>query len=273
MNEWGSEIANGRRFEFGRNWNAFLSILDESRIREAENSLRKMLGLESMTGLTFLDVGCGSGLFSLAARRLGAIVHSFDFDPDSVACTRSLKQTFFRHDDHWRIDEGSALDTAYLAGLGKSDIVYSWGVLHHTGQMWAALENVKSLVADDGILFIAIYDDQGWKSRAWWKVKRIYNGGTAGKLLVITVFVPAFVVKGLLFDLLKLRSPFARYREKMQQRGMSMYYDWIDWLGGFPFEFAKDEEVVRFFSRDGFRLVKSNKLRKMNEFVFKAPAS
>ena len=82
-----AETASGERFEFGKNWSRFLSLLDDTRIREAEESLRQMLGVESLSGLSFVDIGSGSGLFSLAARRLGARVHSFDYDPNSVACT------------------------------------------------------------------------------------------------------------------------------------------------------------------------------------------
>src|SRR5204862_4265084 len=142
MNINAAEIARGERFEFGQNWSQFLAALDEQRIQQAEKSLREMLEVGSLAGKTFLDIGSGSGLFSLAARRLGARVHSFDFDPKSVACTRQLKRRYFFEDAGWKIEEGSALDSDYLKTLGTFDIVYSWGVLHHTGEMWKALGNV-----------------------------------------------------------------------------------------------------------------------------------
>src|SRR5678816_2443274 len=119
------------RFEFGRNWALFLNLLDDSRIAQAETSLKEMLEVDSLEGKTFLDIGSGSGLFSLAARRLGARVHSFDFDPKSVACTRELKKNYFGDDDSWKIQEASALDTEFMNSLGQYDVVYSWGVLHH----------------------------------------------------------------------------------------------------------------------------------------------
>ncbi len=87
-----AETAAGERFGFGANWARFLRHLDEPRIVAAERSLQQMLGLPSLAGLRFLDAGSGSGLFSLAARRLGAEVHSFDYDPQSVACTRELRR-------------------------------------------------------------------------------------------------------------------------------------------------------------------------------------
>src|SRR5439155_18132467 len=169
------EIAEGKRFEFGKNWSRFLACLDEQRIAAAEASLREMLEVNDLVGERFLDIGCGSGLFSLAARRLGAVVHSFDYDPHSVACTQELKRRYFADDAFWTIEEGSVLDAGYLAALGQFDVVYSWGVLHHTGQMWQALDLVAPLVADEGKLFIAIYNDQGGVSRRWRAIKRVYN--------------------------------------------------------------------------------------------------
>ena len=133
------QVRRGDRFEFGKNWKQFLSTLDDERIAEAERSLKSMLSVETLDGKSFLDVGSGSGLFSLAARRLGARVHSFDFDPQSVACTMELKKRFFAADSSWIIDEASVLDADYVVALGSFDVVYSWGVLHHTGAMLPAI--------------------------------------------------------------------------------------------------------------------------------------
>jgi len=169
------EVASRERFEFGANWSLFLATLNEGRIREAEKSLKQMLEVETLAGRRFLDIGSGSGLFSLAARKLGAKVRSFDYDPRSVACTVELKQRYFPQDGDWTIEHGSALDENYMESLGKFDIVYSWGVLHHTGEMWRALELAQLPVAPGGKLFIAIYNDMGSRSMRWRLVKKTYN--------------------------------------------------------------------------------------------------
>ena len=128
--------AEPARFAFGKNWRRFLGHIDEESIRTAEQSLRRMLEMETLEGRRFLDAGCGSGLFSLAARRLGASVHSFDYDAESVDCTAELKRRYFPSDDNWTVAQGDILDDAYVKSLGRFDVVYSWGVLHHTGHMW-----------------------------------------------------------------------------------------------------------------------------------------
>lgn len=264
------------RFAFGRNWRSYLGVLTDARIAEAEASLKAMLGRDSLAGTTFIDVGSGSGLFSLAAVRLGASrVYSFDYDADSVACTSEVRQRYGGA-ERWTVEQGSALDLAYITSLGQWDIVYSWGVLHHTGDMWQALDNVTHLVKPGGRLFISIYNDQGPVSSGWKAVKRLYNRGPAGRLAVMSTFVPYFVGRGVLADALRMKNPISRYREYRRTRGMSMTHDWSDWLGGYPFEVAKPEAIFDFFKARGFgleRLTTCGGRLGCNEFVLTKPGA
>jgi 2-polyprenyl-6-hydroxyphenyl methylase/3-demethylubiquinone-9 3-methyltransferase len=229
-------------------------VVDEHRIVEAEKSLRTMLAVETLEDRTFLDVGSGSGLFSLAARRLGATVHSFDFDPDSVACTREMRRRFRGDDGGWTIEQGSVLDRDFLAGLGRFDVVYAWGVLHHTGAMWTAVDHVIGLIAPGGSLFLALYNDQGKPSERWWRVKRLYCSGLPGRIGVLGVLLTYYVGRPFLADLVHLRDPFARHRDYRRERGMSYVHDWIDWFGGFPFEVATADAVRDFCRQRGLVL-------------------
>lgn len=260
MNSHKSEIAHGERFEFGKNWSRFLALLNESRILQAEASLKKMLETDHLRGKSFLDVGSGSGLFSLAARRLGARVHSFDYDPHSVACTSELRRRCFPKDDSWTVEEGSALNSDYLKSLGRFDVVYAWGVLHHTGQMWTALDNVQLPVAPGGKLFISIYNDTGTQSRRWKWIKKKYNDlpHLLRAPFVVAVIAPG-EAKRALGSLLSLKSAeyvrsWTRYGEG--RRGMSRWHDIVDWVGGYPYEVAAPEEIFDFYRARGFTLTK-----------------
>lgn len=265
------EVSEGRRFEFGRNWKRFLSALNHERILEAEMSLKQMLEVDGLAGSSFLDIGSGSGLFSLAARRLGAKVHSIDYDPESVACTRELKKRYFPDDKDWVVERGSVLDENHVRSLGKFDIVYSWGVLHHTGDMWKALRNVQIPVGKGGILFIGLYNDEGFMSDVWKKIKRIYCSGMLGKIVTTGIYFPYNFLKYFTADMLRLRNPIKRYTEYKRNRGMSAFHDWIDWLGGYPYEVAKPGNIFDFFRGNGFMLtkMKTGGGHAINEFVFK----
>jgi 2-polyprenyl-6-hydroxyphenyl methylase/3-demethylubiquinone-9 3-methyltransferase len=271
----GEEQAKNRpeiRFAFGKNWQRFLRMLDPERIAAAEKSLRDMLEVEDLSGKSFLDAGCGSGLFSLAAMRLGAAkVHSFDYDPDSAACARELKQRFFEGSNNWTIEQGDVLDPAYLSPLGRFDIVYSWGVLHHTGNMHRAFENVTASVVPEGKLFISIYNDQGLYSRGWKLVKRNYSRWPVLRPFMVVGFGSYFVMRDFAVDLLILRrNPFQRYRSKVA-RGMAKWPDLLDWLGGYPFEVASAKYVSDYFSSRGFNLRRLKDVGRQigcNEFVF-----
>ncbi len=269
-------------YEFGQNWRSFVEHhLTPERIDEAMRSLVEFLGKSSLAGSSFVDIGCGSGLFSLAAHRLGAApIVSLDVDPDSVGCCRELAAREGSQEG-WRVLQGSVLDRDLVASLGSFDVVYSWGVLHHTGAMWDAIANAAGLVRPGGLFYIAIYnkadaigvhsDGRVGTSRFWEIEKRIYKDlpGWGRKVVDYSAAAAMMAVYALTG-----RNPVREVKNHKSLRGMSWMVDIRDWLGGWPYEYASVEEIFTFVrDRFGFELVnlRSTTSLRNNEFLFRRP--
>jgi 2-polyprenyl-6-hydroxyphenyl methylase/3-demethylubiquinone-9 3-methyltransferase len=267
----------GDRFAFGKNWSLFLENVDERTIEVAQASIARMTGLQDLSGKRFLDIGSGSGLFSLAAHRMGAAVTSFDYDTDSVRCTETLRGRFGKDAASWQVMQGSVLDADFMASLGAFDFVYSWGVLHHTGSMCRAIDFAAAAVQPGGLLFIALYNDQGWRSAKWLRIKQLYNRLPAAlrPLLVLSVVLP-YELRSLAAHLVRFMPmtyvrTWTHYGDGMG-RGMNKWRDWIDWIGGLPFEVATPDMVIDVLRPRGFALQKLvTRLGGWgcNEFVFR----
>ncbi len=256
-------------FSFGENWYEYVKAhFSQERVTLARDHLAGFLGTEDLKGLDFVDVGCGSGIHSLAAMQLGAErTVSFDLDPMSVRAATQVREKI-GSPENWTIMEGSALDPEFLAGLGQFDVVYSWGVLHHTGRMWEAVRNAATLVKPGGRFYIALYTTD-YKSGYWLKTKQKYNAASAPMKRLMEA---RYALKGTFIPLLlQRRSPF-KYLKEYRGRGMSFYTDVKDWLGGLPYEHAKPEEVLRFGRTElGMELINLATGEGCSEYLFRKP--
>ena len=271
---WDKEVNDSNRFEFGKNWIDYIAKLSDDRINAARTSMNEFLPPKKLKEQLFIDIGSGSGLHSLAAMLDGAKVTSFDYDPNSVKATSLLKDKFKVDDARWQVSQGSVLDVEFMNSLPKYDIVYSWGVLHHTGSMWQAITNAIGLVKDEGYFLIAIYNKQGWKSKFWWYIKYIYNKLPNFAKKPYAIFLGIFfnAVNILKYTLLLKPQvaikPLLNYKH---ERGMNLLNDIIDWMGGFPYEYASVEELETFFIQHNFILEKVKRETSLgcNELLFK----
>lgn len=258
------------RFGFGANWLSFVEQdFDRGRRLEARRRLLNFLEVGDLAGQRFLDIGSGSGLHSLAAFDAGAKdIHSFDYDELSVAATRKLAEVAGAPAT-WRIEQGDVLDAAYVKSLGTWDIVYSWGVLHHTGDMWRAVTNAASCVRPGGRFFIALYSSDVVSPSAefWLDVKQRYNrAGDAERRRMERWYIWRFGIGG---NPARIPGLVRQVLGRRRERGMSYMTDVRDWLGGWPMQFAGDQETVDFLEQEhGFQLRKIVRGEANTEFLF-----
>ena len=269
------EIYNqGEHFSFGKNWQQFLKTLNDAKKEEAKKSLLDFLGKDfQIAGRSIIDIGSGSGLFSLAFHSLGAkTMKSVDVDDFSLACTKELWRQS-GSPDNWSVEKISALDESALRALGEFDLVYSWGVLHHTGDMWRAIANSLPLVSDKGYFYITLYNknEKAWlegTSEFWLKAKVFYNKRGSFIKSILERIYAAYLCLGLLVHGI---NPWQYVADYKSARGMDFMTDVRDWLGGHPYEYASVDEVSSFFQEHGFNLVNVKEVRSIgcNEFLFK----
>jgi len=260
-------------FEFGKNWLNYNRSLNENKIVLAQKSLQDFFGINSFKNKKLLDAGSGSGLFSLAARNLGAEVVSFDVDAESVVCTKSIKNKFYPRDTQWKIVKGSLLNSRFINSLGTFDYVYCWGVAHHTGNMITALENLVPLCNIKGYVYLAIYNDQRGASIRWRKIKYLYNRlPTILKPIYESLFIIYFESISFIQFIKILWVTKSVVSWKNYSRGMNRWNDYIDWIGGYPFEVAKPEVIFDFYRARNFELIKIKTCGGSlgnNEYLFK----
>lgn len=232
-------------FAFGENWEDFVRTITHEQIQSATDDLQNLLG-DSIRGRRFLDVGSGSGLHSLAALRLGASeVLALDLDPVSVKTTQRLLERFAPNEYLWRAEQRSALELSPEV-LGTFDIVYSWGVLHHTGRMRQAMATVAHMVAPRGILALALYE-RSFFCPAWRVEKFIYSRSPKSIQRI---------AQGIYSGLYRSARRLAGKRNLERIRGMDYSHDLHDWLGGYPYESIESAECLRFMAERSFSPLK-----------------
>lgn len=251
-------------FEFGKNWERFsLNAMSEETLDDAAASVRELLGGDRLKGAAFVDVGCGSGLFSIAAARLGAArVMGLDVDPKCIEVAKA-NAARFGFEKQTEFKEISILDRPAAEPLGTFDVVYAWGSLHHTGDMRTAISNAAALVGPGGAFALAIYNRHS-TSRAWERIKKTYNHSPG---LVRAIMIYAFC--GIIYA---AKLAVTRRNPLEQQRGMNFFYNVVDWVGGWPYEYASIAELCAMVEPLGFETVKTVPAQVptgCNEFVFR----
>jgi len=262
------------RFGFGKNWDKFIKKhFEEERIEQSKNHLLDFLNLHTLSGKYFLDIGCGSGLSSLAAYRSDAKrIVSFDYDPVSVETTRKLKQ-YVNNPNSWDVVQGSILDDEFVASLEPADVVYAWGVLHHTGDVWHAIDNTFKLLKPDGLMYLALYEYNVQKNPSpefWLDVKVKYNQGGWWKKRKYEIW---YIWTFMFYKKIRNLPNVIRDIQSRKGRGMAFYTDLVDWLGGWPMEFVKLEDFKEWASQNNLAILNLSYGEANTEYLCKLEVS
>jgi 2-polyprenyl-6-hydroxyphenyl methylase/3-demethylubiquinone-9 3-methyltransferase len=141
--------------------------------------------------------------------------------------------------------------------------------------MWKALEHAAALTAPGGLLAVALYNDAGGRSRRWRALKRMYNTLPRPLRPLFAVVTSAPGELRAAAGALARLDPGEYLRSWTQygkgRRGMSRWRDIVDWVGGYPYEYARTDRIFEFYRARGFtlrRLRCSSGALGCNEFVF-----
>jgi 2-polyprenyl-6-hydroxyphenyl methylase/3-demethylubiquinone-9 3-methyltransferase len=259
-------VTGVRHFAFGKNWQNYARYaLTRARIEHARQAFQKLYASIDLHGKTFLDIGFGQGLALFFAREMGADVLGIDSDADNlVSCQHT--SVFFQDQQIPHIRVASILDPAFVQEQlqrGQCDIVHAWGVLHHTGDMWQALYHAIQLVKDGGYLMIAIYNAH-WSSPIWRLIKWSYNYAPdiVQQMLIVLFYPIIYCAKWIVTGT----------NPKRKERGMDFFYDVVDWVGGYPYEYASIETIQQHMCQQNFtciRVIPAQVPTGCNQFVFK----
>jgi len=258
-----------KQFDFGQNWKNFSEKkLNKDKIIQAQHDFKELVKDLDIKNKSFIDIGFGQGLGLLSSIIFGAKSVGVDINEK---CYETLERNKDFFPELKNVDIpiiiGSILDGSILEkikSINKTyDILHSWGVLHHTGNMWTAIDNCCQLISQNGIFILAIYNKH-WSSRLWYIIKKIYNSSPAiiKRLMIYKFYAIIFIAK----FLVTFKNPLKK------ERGMSFYYDIVDWIGGFPYEYATKDEIVEYLRYKGFNLIKFTKASVptgCNEFIFR----
>jgi SAM-dependent methyltransferase len=269
MSQSSDLLRQDSHFAFGKNWADYAKLVRDEQIAKATEGLQR-LAAGSLQGKRVLDIGCGSGLHALAALRLGAAeVVSIDIDTHSVATARALLE-LHAPGKPWRVLELSVFDADPQA-LGRFDVVYSWGVLHHTGDMYRALRQAARLVAPNGQFIFALYR---LTRLCWfWKIEKRWYARAGARAQAVARSVYVALMRLVWAFVVRFRDPnvgtFASYvRSYSNNRGMDFYHDVHDWMGGWPYESISPQQVERLMSELGMRRVRAFTLEGMRMGLF-----
>ena len=114
---------------------------------------------ENWNNKKVLEVGCGIGTAAHSFIENGAIYKGIDLSKKSIEVAKQRLNVFNLNG----IIEEADIENYPTNNMEKFDLVYSFGVLHHTPDTKKAVKNIYNLLNDGGIFKLMLYAKNSWK--------------------------------------------------------------------------------------------------------------
>lgn len=118
---------------------------------------------ERWRGKKVLEVGCGMGTDTINFARAGAQVTAVDLSTESLALAKQRTKVFGM-EDRISFYQANAEELTLYVPAGKYDLIYSFGVIHHTPRPDRAIEQIKQFMDISSELRMMLYAKNSWKN-------------------------------------------------------------------------------------------------------------
>jgi SAM-dependent methyltransferase len=159
INYWNQQPCNIGHSDYPIGTIEYFEAVTAKRYR-AEPHILDFAGFHLWRGLRVLEVGCGIGTDAEQFARHGAEYVGIDLSKESLDICRQRFNTLDLPGDFIQCD---VTDQTALMQLGKFDLVYSYGVLHHFPGMRGHLENISTVMNPGAELRFMVYARNSWK--------------------------------------------------------------------------------------------------------------
>ena len=126
-----------------------------------EPHIKTFSKFERWSGKKVLEIGCGIGTAGINFARFGADYTGVELSSKSLELTQ---QRFNVYNQKGRFYEGNAEELTKFLPIKKYDLIYSWGVIHHTPEPKRAISEISKYLAKDGLFKIMLYSSESWKN-------------------------------------------------------------------------------------------------------------
>ena len=127
----------------------------------AEPHLVGFSDFQKWKGLRVLEIGCGLGTAAVNFARNGAIYTGVDLSQESLDLARRRFEVYNLKGDFYQANAEQLTDSVPLCSY---DLVYSWGVIHHTPNPPAVVEQAKHFMKSGTIFKVMVYAKNSWKN-------------------------------------------------------------------------------------------------------------